>query len=219
MTRKSKSKRPRVRNPVETRVKLMRATMELVTEKGAAALSLKEAARRANVSRGVAYLHFEDRDQLLSEAQQWISEGLQNGVKHFEADASLHDRTFYTTKLVLDHPEASKLMITAAMGGTDLDRQHPLYKLVSNMLRGLKESGKARPDIDLEVLTYIMFGSIASTIMLGAQRKGDDMDWLSERFTHEWNRILQEGIFLHGAPDAAATDGGGKRKAKRAVRP
>ena len=192
----------------------MRATMELVTEKGAAALSLKEAARRAKVSRGVAYLHFEDREQLLNEAKRWISEGLQDGVKRFESGASLHDRTFYTTKLVLDHPEAAQLMITGAMGGADLDRQHPLFKLVSGMLKDFKGTGKAAAELDLEVLTYIMFGSIASTLMFGAQRKGDAVDSLAERFTNEWNRILQEGIFVHG-PRPPAGKGRPKRKTTR----
>jgi AcrR family transcriptional regulator len=199
MARKTEVKKKRIRNPVQTRAKLLQATIELVAEKGAAALSLKEAAHRANVSRGVAYMHFEDREQLLNEAKTWISEGLQDGVKRFDKSASLHDRTFYTTKLVLKHPEASKLMITAAMSGKDLAHEHPLYKLVSNLLKELKQSGKARADIDLEIMTYIMFGSIASTIMLGEQRKGDDVDELSERFTNQWNRILLEGIFLKGA--------------------
>ena len=214
MAIKPKSKQPRMRNPVETRAKILRATMELVSEKGADALSLKEAARRAKVSRGVAYLHFEDREQLLSEAKRWISEGLQDGVKRFENDASLQDRTFYTTKLVLDHPEASKLMITGAMGGADLDRHHPLYKLVLDMLRGFKKSGKSRADLDVEVLTYIMFGSIAATIMFGAQRKGDEVNRLAERFANEWSRILQEGIFARGTPRTAG-EGRSKRKASR----
>lgn len=195
MARRPEHKKKRIRNPVMTRAKLLQATIELVAEKGAAALSLKEAANRAKVSRGVAYMHFEDRDQLLNEAKAWISEGLQDGVKRFDANASIHDRTFHNTKLVLSHPEASKLMLSAAMAGTDLDREHPLYKLVLRMLKELKASGKVRPDLDLEIITYIMFGSIASTIMLGAQRKGDDLDELAERFTNEWNRILHHGIF------------------------
>lgn len=211
MARQSKPKKKRVRNPVQTRAKLLQATIELVTEKGAAALSLKEAARRANVSRGVAYLHFDDREQLLNEAKTWISEGLQDGVKRFDANASLHDRTFYTTKLVLDHPEASKLMITAAMGGADLDRQHPLFKLVSSMLKELKDTGRARADLDLEILTYIAFGSIASTIMLGAQHRGEDINRLAERFTNEWNQILQGGIFVRGSVNESSRR---KRKAR-----
>jgi AcrR family transcriptional regulator len=213
MVKKSKPQKKRTRNPVETRAKLLQATIELVSEKGAEALSLKEAANRANVSRGVAYLHFEDREQLLLEAKTWISEGLQTAVLQFRENTSLHDRTFHTTKLVLTHPEASKLLITAAMAGTDLDREHPLYKLVANLLRELKASGRARADVDVEIMTYIMFGSIAATVILGAQRKGDDLDWLSERFANEWDRVMEKGIF---APNFHLD--GEPRKSKRAPR-
>jgi AcrR family transcriptional regulator len=199
MPKRTPPAKKRTRNPAITRTKLLRATMELVSQKGAAALSLKEAARVANVSRGVAYLHFEDRDQLLQEAKTWISERLQEGVRKFDSSASLHDRTVHTSKLVLDHPEASQLMITDVMEGKNLSRGHSLYKFVLTMLKDLKASGMARPDLDVEVATYIMFGSIAATVMFGAQRKGEDADALAERFAKEWNRILQTGLFLRSA--------------------
>lgn len=218
MASETKQKK-RVRNPVQTRAKLLQATIDLVAEKGADALSLKEAARRAKVSRGVAYLHFDDRDQLLHEAKTWVATRLQESVQQFAPDVSLHDRTFHTTKLVLQHPEGSKLMIAAAMAGKDLDRQHPLYKLVTRMLKELKASGKVRADIDVEILTYIMFGSIASTIMLGAQRKGADLDDLTERFTNEWNRVLTAGIFVKraGPPRSLTTAGVKLKKSARSA--
>jgi AcrR family transcriptional regulator len=197
---KEAPKKKRTRNPIKTRAKLLQATIDLVGEKGADALSLKEAARRANVSRGVAYMHFDDRDQLLSEAKTWISERLQEGVKRFHRGASMHDRTLYTTKLVLDNPEASKLMIAAALAGKDLDLHHPLYRLVLKMHKELRTSGLARADIDLEIMTYIHLGSIAATVMLGEQHKTGNMDQLAERFTNEWNRILSEGIFAQTSP-------------------
>ena len=204
-------KKKRIRNPVETRAKLLQATIDLVSEKGAAALSMKEAARRANVSRGVAYLHFADRDQLLHEAKNWISGQLQQGVMHFDREASFHDITVYTTKLVLEHPDATRLMINAAMAGKGLDRKHPLYKLVVKMLKELMESGKARPNMDAEILAYIMFGSTAATIMLGAQNKKANIDDLAERFTNEWGRILRGGIFANpGKPES-----GGSRAARK----
>jgi AcrR family transcriptional regulator len=190
---------------VETRAKLLQATIDLITEKGPDALSLKEAARRANVSRGVAYLHFIDREELLNKAKNWMSEQLQDGVKRFDSNATLHDRTVYSIKLVLEHLQASQLMIAAAMAGQDLDRQHPLYKLVVGRLKALRRSGKVRHDLDIEILGYIMFGSIAATVMLGAHRKGDDVDELAERFTNEWDRILEDGIFLHQGRSGAGT--------------
>jgi AcrR family transcriptional regulator len=203
MAKEPKVKKKRVRNPVETRARLLRATMELVIEKAAAALSLKEAAHRANLSRAVAYLHFEDRDQLLHEATAWTSEGLQAGVKRFERGATIRDGILYNTKLILTHPEASKLMITAAMAGADLDRQHPLYKLILNMLKDLKDSGNARNDVDLEILTYIMFGMIASALMLGSQRETNNIDQLAQRFANEWAGILERDMF-HAPPNRQA---------------
>jgi AcrR family transcriptional regulator len=196
VAKQSKPKKKRIRDPAATRAKLLQATIELVTEKGAEALSLKEAARRANVSRGVAYLHFDDRDQLLNEARNWISERLQEGIRGFGKHGSLYERTFHGTKLVLDHPEASRLMINAAMGGAHLDSRDPLHKLVLSHLRKLRAAGKVRADVDIRILTYIMIGSVASTIMLGAQHKGESTQRLAESFTNEWTRILREGIFI-----------------------
>lgn len=210
---KEPRKKKRIRNPVETRSKLLQATIDLVTEKGSEALSLKEAARRAKVSRGVAYLHFDDRDHLLNEAKHWIANRLQEGVKRFHG-ASMHDRTLHTTKLVLENPEASKLMIASALAGKDLDPNGALYKLVSKMLKELKASGKVRRDFDLEIITYIMFGSIAATLMLGEHHKGGDMEELAERFTSEWNRILREGIFVKGnQAKARSSTASGKQRA------
>src|SRR6266404_9450021 len=97
MTKDTRGK-VRTRNPMETRAKLLQATIDLIAEKGPDALSLKEAARRAKVSRGVAYLHFVDRDELMSKARSWISDQLQEGVRRFDRGASFRDRTVYTTK-------------------------------------------------------------------------------------------------------------------------
>ena len=187
-------KKVRVRNPIQTRAKLLQATIDLIADKGVDALSLKEAAKKANLSRGVAYQHFKDRDHLLREAKRWISNRLQDGVTQF-VGASTHDRVISTTKLVLENLDASKLLIADALAGRDLDPDHPLYKLVVKMLKQLIASGKARADMDLEIMTYIMLGTIATTIMLGEQHKGGDLGALAERFTNEWRHMLRDGIF------------------------
>ena len=203
-----------MRNPVQTRAKLLQAAIDLVANEGAGALSLKEVAKKANLSRGVAYQHFKNRDHLLREAKNWISSRLQDGVTRF-VGASLHDRVIYTTKLVLDNPEASKLLIADALAGRDLDPDHPLYKLVLKMLKQLIASGKARADMDLEIMTYIMLGTIATTIMLGAQHRPSDRDALAERFTNEWRHILRDGILTQDARPSARKRGAVKARSAR----
>lgn len=186
----------RVRNPAQTREKLLRAAVDLIAESGVAAVSLRQAARRAKVSRASAYIYFDDRNQLLNEATLWITDELQAAVKHSDKYVHLYDRVLSTVKLVLKHPEAAKLMIVAAMNGTNLDQEHPLYKLVHHRLRDLKKDGKLRADVDLETMAYINFGSLASCIMLAAQSKGDELDEIAVRFANEWTRSLEQGIFV-----------------------
>ena len=50
----------------DLRVALLRAAGEILEEHGLAALSLREAARRASVSHNAPYRHFPDRDKLLA---------------------------------------------------------------------------------------------------------------------------------------------------------
>ena len=198
MTREPRKKQ-RIRNPTQTRAKLLQATVDLVADKGADTLSLKEAALRANLSRGVAYQHFKDRDHLLSEAKSWIAARLAEGLRQVGA-VPMEERTRYGARVVLKNREAAKLLVADALAGRDLGASHPLYKLVRKTLKEFVASGAGRDDIDLEVLTYIMLGTSATILMLGEAVRGADNDTLADRFAAEWSRILAVGIFLQGRP-------------------
>jgi AcrR family transcriptional regulator len=197
-------KKQRIRNPVQTRARLLQATVDLVADKGAEALSLKEAARRANLSRAVAYQHFKDRDHLLSEAKNWIAARLADAIKQVGA-APIEERTRDAARLVLQNREAAKLLIADALAGRDLGANHPLYKLVRKTLKEFVASGAGRGDIDLEVLTYIMLGTSATILMLGEALKSVGSDSLADRFAAEWSRILTSGIFVTDAQRKART--------------
>jgi AcrR family transcriptional regulator len=186
-------KKKRIRNPARTRLKLLQATIDVVADKGPEALSLKEAALRAKLSRGVAYQHFRDRDHLLAEAKRWISTRLAEGVRLMEA-APIEERTRVGARLVLNNRDAAKLMIADALAGKDFSTRHPLYKLVKKMLKDSMAQGVMRKDIDLEVLIYIMLGTNATMLMLGETHRGVDSDELADRFAAEWSRILSRGI-------------------------
>jgi AcrR family transcriptional regulator len=206
MDKKPRTKQ-RIRNPAQTRAKLLQATIALLAEKGPDALSVKEAARVANVSRGVAYQHFEDRDHLLREAKTWISDRLSEFAVALDP-ASLEDRVSQVARLVLNNREASKLVIVDALAGGDLAAEHPMYKLILQTLEDFKASGDARSNIDVEVLSFIMLGSVATIIMLSRLGKGGDVDSLAERFTAEWARILRHGIFAEGKSRATGSSHG-----------
>jgi len=192
----------RTRNPKQTRAKLLQATIDLVAAKGAEALSLKEAARLANVSRGVAYQHFEDRDHLLREAKNWLTEKLLESLAGERTPESTEERVYLVAKLVLNNREASRVMLADALAGKELRADQPLHRLLMMSLQQLTASGRARPGMDLEVMSFIMLGTISSLIMLSHQH--DDPEKLARRFTDEFTRFLNEGIF---APAAAMSPG------------
>ena len=193
-------KKQRIRDPVKNRQKLLQTAIDLIAEKGVEAVSLKEVAKRADLSRSVTYLHFKDRDHLIDEAKNWISRQLQDGVKNFDDSSVLFDRVFYTTKLVLQYPDISRVMMVDALMGGGLDLHHPLYKQVLKRLRKLQREGRVRKDADLGILTFIHLGSIASTLLLGNQHGNYNVDKLTERFTREWCRVLEGDMFVHQQP-------------------
>ncbi len=199
----NRRKKSRVRNPEQTRAKLLQATIDLLAEKGPDALSLKEAARVANVSRGVAYQHFEDRDHLLREAKLWMSDRLldfardiQPALKKKNVSQVLNESVSNVAKLVLNNREAARLLITDALAGKALDSAHPLYQMVVSDLESLKASGHAREDMDIEVMHFIMLGAVAILIMLSHLPDADGTDSLAQRFVLEWTRLLREGMFV-----------------------
>ena len=198
----SPTQKTRTRNPEQTRAKLLQATIDLLADKGADALSMKEVARVAKVSRGVAYQHFEHRDHLLSEAKTWLSERLLESLAGERTPESTEDRVFLAARLVLNNREASRVMLADAMAGKELRTDQPVYRLLIVALQQFTASGRARPGTDLEMLSFILLGSIASIIMLSYHHDGD-IDSLARRFTDEYTRILREGIFGKNLDHAA----------------
>jgi AcrR family transcriptional regulator len=192
---------PRIKNSEHTRMKLLQATIDLVAKKGADALEMKEVARTASVSRAMAYRHFDDREHLLREAKQWLSDRLLESVTEPQS-TSLEDQVYEAAKLVLGNREASRLWVADALDGKVHDLDHPLYKTLIQSLEQFRVSSNARHDIDVEVLTSIMFGVVATLIILGQQQKDADVEDIARRFSAEWTRILSRGLFVEGEQHA-----------------
>lgn len=185
---------PRIRNPRITRARLLEATAGLLAAKGADALSIKEAARVAKVSRGVAYQHFRDRDHLLSEAKAWLADRLMESSRAAQP-TSVEESVRNHARLVLENREAASLFLADALAGRVLDDEHPLSRQLTEMLRGFTTSGVGRPGIDVQVLSSILLGAMASMVMLGHRSDADDVESLAARFAHEFTLMLTQGIF------------------------
>ncbi|PPE74258.1 hypothetical protein C3942_09520 [Solimonas fluminis] len=194
---KPAARKPRIRNPVQTRARLLRATVELLARKGPDGLSIKEAAELAEVSRGVAYQHFEDREHLLREAKGWITERLIESMQN-SGVAVADDVLLHTARLVLKNRDAATLLISDAIAGRDLSPEHPINRLLRLSLERLKSAGEARADIDTDMLSYIFLGMTSTLVML-SRIPGSDPEALAQRFTRELSAFMRQGIFSPSA--------------------
>jgi AcrR family transcriptional regulator len=195
------SPKPRVRNPEQTRAKLLQATINLLSEKGSDAVSLMEAARVAKVSRAMAYRHFDDREHLLREAKAWIADQLLESAKDIQPSPQQENISQVTEKnvnsvaeLVLNNREAARLLITDALAGKALEIDHPLFQMVIKDLNVFKASGLAKRDFDIEILSYIMLGTVATLIMLSHLPHSGNNKRLAKRFSVEWSYLLSDGL-------------------------
>jgi AcrR family transcriptional regulator len=196
MTRQP-ARKTRIRNPTQTRARLLQATVEIMAQKGADGLSIKEAARLAKVSRGVAYQHFEHREHLLREAKGWITERMLDSMQNMDP-ASADDLLLRMARLILQNRDAATLLISDAVAGRDLSLDHPITRLVRESLERLKRTGEARADLDADILAYIFMGMVSTLVML-SRLPGTDAEELAQRFTREFSGFMRLGIYASSA--------------------
>mgnify|MGYP006146286733 CR=1 FL=1 len=158
--KKTAARKPRIRNPVLTRARLLQATVELLAQKGADGLSIKEAAELAQVSRGVAYQHFKHRDHLLREAKTWMTERVLESIQTSDV-AAPDDVLLHTARLVLQNRDAATLLMSDAIAGRELSasmRRHP--KVFSHFYVSLVRVGESTgmlQDVFLRLYEHLEF--------------------------------------------------------------
>ena len=206
-----------VRNPQQTRARLLQAAVDLAADGDARGVSMKAAARRANLSRGAAYQHFKDRDHMLSEAKRWISDRLVAESVKTIGVLPLEARVRNSALAMLNNPEAAKLLIADAL--TENGRAHRrLFNMVLKALNQFKAKGVVRGDVDAEVMTYISLASNYAALMLHYARKKDSIEVSADRFAKEWAALLRKGLFsrpLGRRPSAPARGPKGRTPAAR----
>jgi AcrR family transcriptional regulator len=187
------ARKTRIRNPALTRERLLQATVEILAQKGPDGVSLKDAAELANVSRGVAYQHFEDREHLLREAKEWMTARLLESIQR-EAVADPDEVLLGATRLILQNRDAASLLIADAMAGRDLSPKHPINRLIRMSLERMQATGEVRADLDIDVVSYIFLGMTSTLVMLSRLPDSDPED-LAQRFAREFSAFMDKGVF------------------------
>lgn len=122
---------------------LLKATGELVAERGIDGFTLSEVSRRSGINRALIYHYFKDRDNLIVEAINDIVSRNQDGREEFDADAVESSLRF-----AIAHPEVSRVFFQLLLNDRPLLSLGDRLKETADALKRYEEEHNIRPPFD-----------------------------------------------------------------------
>jgi AcrR family transcriptional regulator len=165
----------------------MRAAIDLVTERGTAAVSISDIAETADVSRPVVYQHFGDRETLLLEAALDLAEReLLPGISG-TASADPRERALAVARHFADHRAFYRAMLMSSSG---FALNNALSALLIPVNRQLVEplSGSTLDPQGAEDLAMFLTGGVAALVNMWVVEGADPLD--PEVFTDRLMRMM-----------------------------
>ena len=180
-------KKTRGRPPSGGREEILKATLDLLRERGIARLTTRAVAERAGVSEGSIFYHFVDRPGLLKAVFESSLDGMKNLTSATYASDDVRATLEAFTGVVADFLDSGLDVLIAAQSDTDL-REVVISFLAENDYgphRGIggmghyfaqqQEAGTIRSDIDPKVISYLVISDAfqrAAQPKLFGHRKG-----------------------------------------------
>jgi AcrR family transcriptional regulator len=127
-------KPPKTYHHGELRKSLIEAGLDILSEKGAEAMSLRAVARKAGVSQTAPYRHFADKDELLAaiseEGFMELSNRLSETITQYDTpDEQLIQTGVTYVQFAMDKPEHHKVMFG---GMVNMENEHASLRKVSD---------------------------------------------------------------------------------------
>jgi AcrR family transcriptional regulator len=134
----------------ETRRQLMQATLELVLEKGYAAVTVQDVTDRADLGRGTFYIHFKDKDEVLWSAFRELFEQLE-AEAHGQLDRATPQVEYYGLLNIFRHAEQNRDLYRVLFGsqGSALLSSRAQDFLAEAFLSDIKQA--RRPEVDFHL--------------------------------------------------------------------
>jgi AcrR family transcriptional regulator len=161
------SARPRGRPPSGGREEILRATLELLREKGVAKLTTRAVAERAGVSEGSIFYHFIDRPGLLTATFQHTL-GPLHFVEFTEPAPDLRTVLLSSSENIETFLEAGLVVLMAAQADIELRERlgafmrendygpHRGIAAIGGYLAQRQAAGEVRPDVDPQVIASML---------------------------------------------------------------
>ena len=182
----SKQPSPRQRRQVRTRQAILDAARQIVTEKGASGLSLREVARRIDYSPAGLYEYFGSKDEILAavrlEGQQRFAQHLLGVDKSLDAFDYLVELGLAYVRFGMKNPEHFMLLFSTLLCNIDgktfaQGREEQTFKTLVDGLERAQVEGIFPESHDIQVLSlgiWSMVHGLTSLLLTNVQL---DDDW------------------------------------------
>ena len=189
---------------------LMKAGKELLREVGPAGFSLRDVARRADVSHMAPYRHFENRSALLAalavEGFLELRDEMHAAAAEFpeEPRRQLASSGVRYVKLALREPERLKLMFGGVLTPEDYTEEQRQMTRESfggliHIIQNGQAAGAFRDDdpMTLSLAAWSLVHGLAMLLGTGHLLSFQGPDFDEEQLLHRINAVFAEGILKH----------------------
>ena len=186
----SGERRRRNRNYDDTHRVLIEKAVELISQRGAEALSVSALARESGINRSTVYYHFESREVLIEAVRRWSAEEIAAG---FNPQVGQRERVSRITDFVVSNPEVTKLWIDDFLSPGDIRDRYPMWDgIVSGVARLFRDKA-GMGDVDAEVFcTILLTGAlIGPRVFRNSVEPDESPERIVERFSREQMRLVR----------------------------
>ena len=151
MVQTARPARSRRRDFEDSRRRILAAARLILAERGPEALTVSEVAHRAGLNRTTAYQHFRTRDALAAAVTAELGEEL---TSKFAESQPIWDNLDHRMRFFVDHPELARLVLQHLLSESPMPER--AWSNYLEEIREIAESENAQPDIDAEMLSYVL---------------------------------------------------------------
>jgi AcrR family transcriptional regulator len=192
----------RERRATETRMRLFRCALALITEHGLPNVKVEDITEAADVGKGTFFNYFESKDHVLgvmAEIQIGKIRDAKSKFSHHSVQATLHQLALQLSEEPGRSPALARALISSFLGSQSVREilkrtMHEGRKSIGEMISAGQERGEIRPDLKKEKAAMQFLQSVLGTILIWSLHESPALNtWIEDSFQHYWRSISVSG--------------------------
>jgi AcrR family transcriptional regulator len=194
----------RERRASETRMRLFRCALALITEHGLPYVKVEDITEAADVGKGTFFNYFESKDHVLGvmaeiqigkirDARSKFSDG------HLTVRATLHQLAQQLTEEPGRSPALARALISSFLGSASVREilkrtMHEGRKTIGELISAGQERGEIRSNLKKEKAAMQFLQAVLGTILIWSLHESPALNtWIEDSFQHYWRSISVSG--------------------------